>query len=148
MMQFRKQLLLPYPREYLFDLVTDISSYPEFVPWCHLVSVEEPVDGLVNATLFVRYRRLQFSFTTRNCNTRPDSVDMQLEKGPFSLLSGRWDFIGLGTEGSKTSLTLDYQLPTWGLGPLIAPVFGEIATVMVDAFTVRAHALYGASLSK
>ena len=33
-MEVRKTLLVPYPPEFVFDLIEQAEHYPEFLPWC------------------------------------------------------------------------------------------------------------------
>ena len=33
-MKYREKKILNYKPEQLFDLVSDINKYPEFLPWC------------------------------------------------------------------------------------------------------------------
>ena len=32
--RIQRSALLPYPAQALYDLVNDVASYPQFLPWC------------------------------------------------------------------------------------------------------------------
>ncbi|MEM9323994.1 MAG: SRPBCC family protein, partial [Pseudomonadota bacterium] len=51
MRQVRRSALVPYTAQAMFDLVDDVASYPEFLPWCSDAVEHERNDEQVRATL-------------------------------------------------------------------------------------------------
>jgi ribosome-associated toxin RatA of RatAB toxin-antitoxin module len=49
----QRSALLPYPAQALFDLVNDVASYPQFLPWCSASEVLESSDTHMRASLAV-----------------------------------------------------------------------------------------------
>lgn len=144
-----RSALLPYSAESVFDIVNDVSKYPEFLPWCSAVEILESNDHEIVAELSVRARGVQQTFTTRNILTPPEKIELQLVAGPFEELSGSWCFKKLGDdEGCRIELLLNFQLSgvrsllgASFLGSPFARVFTGAADKMVDAFCERANAL-------
>ena len=136
-----KSVLLAHSRERMYALVADIERYPAFLPWCGGASISEQSDGTVLATVQIDFRGLRQSFTTRNRNREPESIDMELAKGPFRRLQGQWRFTALKDTACKVEFRLDYEFAAGLLGKALAPIFGHIAGSMVDAFVRRADAL-------
>ncbi len=144
-----RSALLPYSAEAVFDIVNDVSKYPEFLPWCSAVDILESNNHEIVAELSVRARGVQQMFTTRNILTPPEKIELQLVAGPFEELSGSWCFKKLGDdEGCRVELLLNFQLS--GVRSLLgasfirspfAKVFTGAADKMVDAFCERANAL-------
>ena len=92
MPQVHKSVLIWYSPQEMYDLVTDVASYPEFLPWCGGAFVE-PLDAdSVRATVVIDFKGIRQSFTTRNTHQPPEQVQMELVDGPFSNLHGRWRF--------------------------------------------------------
>lgn len=151
MKQVKKSVLLWYTPQEMYELVTAVERYPEFLPWCNKVEVlEQGADG-VTAKLHLAYAGVRHAFTTRNRNEPGRSVDMALVDGPFSLLDGLWQFLPLnkpGTEGAPTAckivFELNYAFSSGALEAVVSPVFDRIANTFVDSFVQRAEALYGA----
>ena len=83
----------------MFDLVDDIESYTEFLPWCDHSEILSRQGSNVEATLELHKGAVSKTFTTRNSNTRPDSIDIALMGGPFRHLAGGWRFQSLGDDG-------------------------------------------------
>lgn len=144
-----RSALLPYSAESVFDIVNDVSKYPEFLPWCSAVEILESNDHEIVAELSVRARGVQQTFTTRNILTPPEKIELQLVAGPFEEFSGSWCFKKLGDdEGCRIELLLNFQLSgvrsllgASFLGSPFARVFTRAADKMVDAFCERANAL-------
>ncbi|MGL4316911.1 MAG: type II toxin-antitoxin system RatA family toxin [Pseudomonas sp.] len=141
--RIQRSALLPYPAQALYDLVNDVASYPQFLPWCSASEVLEESAESMRASLTVSKATLSQRFMTRNKLVPGKSIEMQLEEGPFSQLQGVWEFKALGDKACKISLdmTFDYA------GPLVkatlGPLFTQAANTMVDAFCQRAKQLYG-----
>ena len=91
-----KSVLIWYSPEEMFSLVTDVSRYPEFLPWCdHGKVLEEDEAGMV-AEVGISFSGVRQDFVTRNDHIEGRRVDMRLLRGPFSRLDGGWQFVPLG----------------------------------------------------
>lgn len=138
-----KSALVTYSARQMFDLVDDIESYAEFLPWCRSSAVLSRGDTEVTASLEISHSGFNKSFTTRNLTQATTQITMQLVEGPFKKLEGVWRFQQLGEEGCKVSLELDFEFKSKLVGLTFGPVFGQMAGSMVDAFTQRAAKVYG-----
>ncbi|MBC9249414.1 ubiquinone-binding protein [Pseudomonas alcaligenes] len=141
--RIQRSALLPYPASALYELVNDVASYPQFLPWCSASCVLESSAEEMRASLTVAKGGLSQQFMTRNRLVAGQSIEMKLVEGPFSQLHGLWEFKALGDKACKISLdmTFDYA------GPLVkatlGPLFTQAANTLVDAFCQRAKQLYG-----
>lgn len=138
-----RSALVPYSQEQMFVLVTDIESYPRFLPWCSDARVLSRQDDEVTARIDFHVSGVSKSFTTRNRNHLHDEIRMHLVDGPFSELEGSWRFTQLGDDGCKIALQLQYDFSSRVTRLVVAPVFGHIANSLVDAFQKRAAEIYG-----
>lgn len=139
-----RSVLLEYSAEQMFALVEGIEDYPKFLPWCGGVRVQRDGDnGEVMAELTIDIGGIRKYFTTRNRNTKPESITMTLVNGPFSRLDGGWTFKPLRADACKVELTLEFDLSGHPLQILIEQAFGAIANSMVDSFCKRAKEMYG-----
>lgn len=144
MARVQKSVLLWHSAAQMFGLVTDVPSYPQFLPWCAAATVHEASAQGMKATLHIDYRGVRQQFTTRNTHVPDTSVTMELEQGPFSDLHGQWRFIALSPEACKVEFDLNYSFSSGLLERAVGPVFELITGSFVDAFVKRAEALYGA----
>ena len=151
MKQVKKSVLLWYTPREMYELVTAVERYPEFLPWCSKVEVLEREGDTVTARLHLAYAGVRHAFTTRNRNEDGHSVHMQLVDGPFSKLDGLWQFLPLNKPGGgaeatacKIAFELNYAFSSGALEAVVSPVFDRIANTFVDSFVQRAESLYGA----
>lgn len=143
MTQVNRSALVLHTAEQMFDLVNDVRTYPQFLPWCASTEViSEREDELV-ATLNLSKGGLKYSFTTRNRLQRPGRMEIALVEGPFSALCGIWVFTPLSDEACKVELTMDFEFKGKLTGMAMSKVFSSVATTMVDAFVSRADQVYG-----
>lgn len=148
MKHVRKSVLLWYSPREMFDLVTDVSAYPAFLPWCESAEVLQLHDDGVTARLGLAYKGVRHAFTTRNANVPGERVTLSLVDGPFRLLDGVWQFLPLGRPGGdptacKVEFDLRYAFASPALEAVVSPVFDRVADTFVDSFVRRAESVYG-----
>jgi len=143
--RIHKTALVPYSSNDMFALVSDITHYPQFLPWCKSVTLSSQNESQVIATITMSRAGLEKSFTTTNIVKPNESIEMRLLKGPFNHLQGLWDFQALGEEGCKISLKMAFEIKNPVLRLSLEPVFTKIINTLVDAFVKRANELYGTS---
>jgi ribosome-associated toxin RatA of RatAB toxin-antitoxin module len=154
MKHVKKSVLLWYSPHEMYSLVTDIPSYPQFLPWCERAEVLGEDGSGVTARLQLSFAGVGQAFTTRNENVPDESVHMMLVDGPFSTLDGTWRFLPLASPGSsgsgqggqvacKIEFELRYEFANGALELVISPVFDRIANTLVDSFVKRAEQVHG-----
>ena len=139
----RRSARVNFSASQMFELVDDVASYPEFLPWCQRATIQLRSDDLVEATLEIGLRGVHKQFSTRNRLTRPERIDIELLKGPFKSLAGAWTFEDREDGACDIGLSLKFEIAHSPLNMLFALVFEEIVRSQVAAFTARAEALYG-----
>ncbi|MET3119498.1 ribosome-associated toxin RatA of RatAB toxin-antitoxin module [Undibacterium sp. GrIS 1.8] len=138
-----KTVFIPYSAAKMFALVERVEDYPQFLPWCGDVDVAQRTEQDLVATLSINYHGIKQQFTTKNTNTPPNLMEMNLVDGPFKQLLGRWRFTELREDACKIEFDLNYEFSSKLLEHLIGPVFSKIANSFVDSFCARAEKLYG-----
>jgi len=141
-MDVHRSALVPYSAQQMFDLVNDIEAYSLFLPWCRSSEVLSQSDAEIRARVEIAAGPLNQSFVTRNSLIRGESIQMKLEKGPFSRLDGYWRFESLQAQGCKVSLELHFDFPNFMMRVTMTPMFNQIANTLVDAFVQRARIVY------
>ena len=147
MKQVRKSVLLWYSPQEMYELVTGVEAYPQFLPWCDSARIVERHEDGVTARLGLHYMGVRQTFTTRNVQRPTESVAVHLVDGPFSLLEGSWLFKPLGDAAKaacKIEFDLRYAFSSKALEAVVSPVFDRIANTFVDSFVHRAEDVYGA----
>lgn len=127
----------------MFVLVDDVEAYPEFLPWCNDAEVRNRTAESVEATLELHRGSLSNHFTTLNTRREYESIDIALIGGPFRHLQGGWRFTGIGQEGCKVALQLDFEFESMLVDMMFGAYFEETCNSLVDAFTRRAQTVFG-----
>ncbi|WP_031432718.1 type II toxin-antitoxin system RatA family toxin [Methylomarinum vadi] len=139
----QKSALVRFSAQQMYDLVDDIESYPQFLPWCGGSRVLRREDNIVEGEILIAKGAIRKTFATRNRVEPGSKIYMSLLEGPFQSLEGVWNFIPLREDASKISLDLEFEVSGKLAGLAFGSVFNQICNTMVVSFTERAKALYG-----
>jgi ribosome-associated toxin RatA of RatAB toxin-antitoxin module len=157
MKSLQKSVLIWYSPQQMFDVVTDVARYHEFLPWCNESHVVEHVRGsstdasdeTMKASIGMQLAGFKQAFTTQNKHIHKDggglAVQMTLLDGPFSALGGTWSFDPIAastTPACKITLDLSYEIKSSLLQMAIGSAFDKIASSLVDSFVARAKKIY------
>lgn len=138
------QRILPYSPEQMFDLVADVGSYPEFLPWVVGARVRSQSETLLVADLIVGFKMFRETFTSRVTLERPHHVHVDYVNGPLKHLHNDWRFAPHGDSGTVVDFNVDFAFKNRLLEAMVGAVFSEALSRMVAAFETRAAALYPA----
>ncbi|RDX35940.1 type II toxin-antitoxin system RatA family toxin [Kangiella sp. HD9-110m-PIT-SAG07] len=143
MKTIKRQALLPYSAQQMFELVDDIEKYPEFLPNCSGAVEVERSQNQVVASLAVSKGGFEKEFTTRNTNSPYSVIDMDLVNGPFKQLTGQWRFVPLDEKACKIELEVSFEFSNMLTGMAFGGIFNHLAESFVEAFSNRANQVYG-----
>jgi len=137
-----EQRVLPYEPQQLFDLVADVESYPEFLPWCIGARIRKQEGDTLTADLVIGFKMIRERFTSR-VKLDPDNmrIDVSYLDGPFKYLDNHWIFYK-HHNGCLIDFYVDFEFRTRFLQRMIQPLFNEAVKRMVKAFETRADELY------
>ena len=76
---------------------------------------------------------------------RRRQILMELVRGPFTRLIGRWRFEPIGERGSRVGFHVEFEFKNRLMAVALNPVFESVCDNIVDAFVVRAREVYGAA---
>lgn len=137
-----KSAIVPYSAAQMFDLVNDIESYSQFVPYCVNSRVVERNVDEIHASLTFAGAGISKSFSTLNRLQPHKMVEMRLVNGPFKSLEGFWSFETMEEQICRVSLNLEFELAAGVLKMVFGPVFNQVASLLVDSFHKRAEQVY------
>ena len=152
MPQTNDSRVLPYTARQMYDLVADIESYPQFLPWnsaARIRSRQMRADGaeVVEADLVISFKVFRERFGSRvvlwpTDTDGPLKVDTEYLDGPFKYMRSDWTFTGLPEGGCRVDFHVDFEFKNAILQRLIGVVFGEAMSRIIRAFEDRARKLY------
>ena len=138
---------LPYTAQQMYELVADIESYPEFLPWTAAARIRSRKDmgdhEIVEADLVISFKVFRERFGSRvvlwpqRLRIETDYLD-----GPFRYLHSHWAFADCDG-GCEVDFAVDFEFRNAILQKVIGVVFNEAMNRIVRAFEERAADLYG-----
>ena len=139
----RETRRLPYSCEQMFDLVADVASYPEFLPWVVATRVRSDSDTEMTADMLVGFKAIREKFTSRVVKNRPEHLEVFYVDGPLKDLDNNWTFKCLPDGGCEVDFCLDFSFRNAMFEALAGQYFDRAFRKMVEAFEKRADELYG-----
>ena len=136
---------LPYTSEQMFDLVSDVARYPEFLPWVSAIRVRTDTATDMVADMIVGFKGLRETFTSKVRKDRPHLVNVDYVDGPLKHLTNEWRFRDDGKGGCEIDFCVDFAFKNRMFEMLAGQVFDRALRKMIGAFEARAQALYGSA---
>ena len=138
--------ILPYSAQQMYDLVADVASYPEFLPWCAAARVKSvTVDGasrVMAADLVISFKVFRERFSSKVVlHSENFFIDTEYLDGPFKYMKSTWKFEDV-PDGCAVSFFVDFQFKNVILQGVIGLVFNDAMQRIVRAFETRANSLY------
>ena len=143
---------LPYTARQMYDLVADVDSYPQFLPWnsaARIRSRETRPDGAeeITADLVISFKVFRERFGSRVVlwpvdGPQPLKIDTEYLDGPFRYMRSGWAFTDRPEGGCHVEFDVDFEFKNAILQRLIGVVFHEAMSRIVRAFEDRARKLY------
>ena len=138
--------MLPYTAQQMYDLVADVASYPEFLPWCAAARIRaRTAHGdaeVMEADLVISFKVFRERFGSRvTLYPERKSIDTEYIDGPFRYMKSTWDFAD-AEGGCEVRFFVDFEFKNAVLQGIIGVVFNEAMQRIVRAFERRAAALY------
>jgi coenzyme Q-binding protein COQ10 len=133
----------------LIDMVLDIESYPEFVPWCLEGKIHERKESKdlveINGDLKVGKRFLNETYTSSVLYYKEkDKILVTNIEGPLKYLKNEWKFKEINNS-TQLDFSIDFELKNTLLNNIIKSYFNFGLNKIADAFEKRALKLFNNS---
>lgn len=138
MARVEKSALVPHAAASMFELVNDVDSYPQFLPWCRSARLLSRTTEELCGEIEVAKAGVRQTFSTCNRLFPHERIEISLKEGPFRRLDGSWQFVALREDACKVMLTLNFEFSNILMDKAFGVVFEQIANTLVDAFCKRA----------
>ncbi|XP_006460070.1 hypothetical protein AGABI2DRAFT_191836, partial [Agaricus bisporus var. bisporus H97] len=161
--KYNERRVLPYSPRQLYDVVSNVSTYPQFVPFCtgsHILRPLIPEPGSerfsMEAELTVGFLSFKESYVSKVTCLPYESVEAVASSATslFKTLTTTWRFQPVssypsaridGEEYGRTLVILDlaYAFTNPLHASVSAAFFGQISKLMIQAFENRCQSIYG-----
>ena len=143
----KENKFLSYSSQQMYNLVSDVGSYPEFLPWCSAARVnsiiDEGSDQVMSADLVISFKVFRERFCSEvRLSPKEYFIQTKYIDGPFKHMKSTWQFIDC-QDGCTVTFFVDFEFKSIILQGLIGLVFHDAMQRIVRAFEARAGVLYG-----
>lgn len=147
-MKFHKESrILPFSADQMFDLVADIESYPEFIPWCQNIRVTSSESDSeatrIKSEMMVAFKSLRESFVSEAVFANDkSSIEIRYRERVFRFFHSKWEFYARDDGSTLVKFETRYEFKTKILELFAGTFFWHAAKKIVSAFEQRAHKIY------
>ena len=133
---------LPHTQEQMFQLVSDIENYSEFLPWCISTRIRSREGNELLADMVIGYKVFRERFTSRVILTEPERIDVTYSRGPFKYLNNHWIFLPEADGTCTVDFYVEFEFRSNLMQKMIGLIFNEAVKKMVHSFEERAYVVY------
>ncbi len=138
-----REEVVNHPANKLFDIVIDIESYPEYIPWCTRMVVNERKDNEIYADMYVQYK---FILAQKfGSHVKFDRNKLMIEtnyiEGPLKDLKTNWKFEEINSNKSKIIFKVNFEFKNFIHQKVAETFYPLIENKMIQSFKERANIL-------
>ena len=138
--------LIECNKEQLVDLVLDIESYPNFIPYCLDAKIYEKKEEknliLIIADLTIGKGPFKATYKSDvRFNKDTDMIQVTNIEGPLKHLNNKWFFLEKGSS-TEISFDIDFEIKNKFLNIVMSKSFQYGLDKIADSFQVRANDLF------
>ena len=143
----KENKFLSYSSQQMYNLVSDVGSYPEFLPWCAAARINSIIDDksdqVMSADLVISFKVFRERFCSEvRLSPKEYFIQTKYIDGPFKYMNSTWQFNDC-PDGCTVTFFVDFEFKSIILQGLIGLVFHDAMQRIVKAFEARAGVLYG-----
>lgn len=140
-MVYQVSKILPYSKHLLYEIVADVKSYPDFLPWLKTANVYSKTAEYFEADLIISFGPLEKQYCSEVCLTDNSIKTTAKPDGLFKHLTSLWTFKVIDQHQTEIEFTIDFQLSSPILQLTVGKFLEEATKTMIQAFEERAAKL-------
>lgn len=144
MKRHHERKLIKYPPELLYEVVSDVDKYHEFVPWCQKSKVLVRNKDSMSAELTVGFKYFTEKYISQ-VQLKPDKFvsACSAQTNLFEYLKTEWKFSPAQTPGTTwVSFQVDFKFRSALYNEVSEFFLNEVVCNMVKAFEERCRCLH------
>ena len=127
----------------LFNIVIDIESYPEYIPWCTRMIINERKKNEIYADMYVKYKLIlsQKFGSYVKFDTNKLIIETSYIEGPLKDLKTYWRFEEINNKKSKIIFDVNFEFKNYIHQKIAETFYPLIENKMINSFKKRADSL-------
>ena len=129
-----------HPAKKLFDIVVDIESYPEYIPWCTRMVVNERKNNEIYADMYVQYKFIlaQKFGSHVKFNSNNLTIETQYIEGPLKNLDTIWQFVKIEKNKTIVKFNIKFEFKNFFHQKISEVFYSLVENKMMESFEKRA----------
>ena len=141
-MKHEEKRIINHTPQNLYNLVSDVKKYPEFLPWCLGARVKNLIQNEFDADLIIGFKIYKEVYSSQILlDPNNYKITVNYKDGPFEYLSNYWIFKE-NNAGCEIEFMVDFKFKSIFLQTVMESLFSDAVKKMVRAFENRANYLY------
>ena len=113
----KENKILRYSSQQMYNLVSDVGSYPEFLPWCAAARVNSIIDDgpnqIMSADLVISFKVFRERFCSEvSLSPKEKFIQTKYLDGPFKHMNSTWKFTDC-SEGCAVEFFVDFEFKSF-----------------------------------
>ena len=136
----KREELISHSAVKLFNIVLDIESYPEYIPWCTKMIINQRNKNEIYADMYVKYKFIlsqkfgsHIKFDKNNL-----TIETSYIEGPLEDLTTKWKFQEIDKKKSKIFFDVNFEFKNYIHQKVAETFYPLIENKMIDSFKKRA----------
>ena len=136
----KREEVISHSATKLFNIVIDIESYPEYIPWCTKMVINQRKKNEIYADMYVKYK---FILSQKfGSHVKFDKNNLTIEtsyiEGPLTDLTTKWKFEEIDKTKSKIFFDVNFEFKNFLHQKVAETFYPLIENKMIDSFKKRA----------
>ena len=140
--EYTETEFVPYSDKQLFNLITDVERYPEFLPGWMSVDVISRDETSIAARQKIGVPLFNWEFDSRVALDRPRHIHVSAQDGPFHHLDIHWYLESVTRQMTKLTITVEANMIEHARSILNTFVEKSVHSLL-EHFVLRAQEVYG-----
>ena len=146
-MKHEEKRIINHTPQNLYNLVSDVKKYPEFLPWCLGARVKNLYQNEFDADLIIGFKIYKEVYSSQILlDPNNYKIIVNYKDGPFEYLYNYWIFKEKNA-GCEIEFMVEFKFKSIFLQTVMESLFSEAVKKMVRAFENRANYLYNTTKS-
>jgi coenzyme Q-binding protein COQ10 len=142
MFKYSVKKKINYSNKQMFDLISDVSKYPEFLPWCVSTSIYNKSNNIFFSDMEIGFKFIKENFTSKVTLIESNKVCSEAVSGVFKKMNNIWEINYISEQECEINLSIEFQFKSLILQNIIGKLFEKASKKMITAFEDRAYNLY------
>ena len=138
-----REEVINHPAKKLFDIVIDIERYPEYIPWCTRMVVNERKNNEILADMYVQYKFILSQKFGSHVKFDRDKLKIATKyiEGPLKDLTTNWKFEEINSSKSKIVFNVNFEFKNFIHQKVAETFYPLIENKMIQSFKKRANSI-------